>query len=97
MGLHGPFSYPAALLDPERGDHLGDEVLPEGAPERAVLGGVDGALAHAEDETDGGVFGAAGEERAALDEGLVDEVGAGDDDQRALAHLHGEDWAVLLT
>lgn len=97
MGLHGPFSYPTALLDPERGDHLGDEVLPEGAPERAVLGGVDGALPHAEDETDGGVLGPARELWAALDEGLVDEVRAGDDDQRALAHLHGEDWAVFLT
>ncbi|WVZ13262.1 hypothetical protein V8G54_017792 [Vigna mungo] len=97
VGLHGPFSYPTALLDPQRGDHLGDEVLPEGAPERAVLGGVDGALPHAEDETDGGVLGPAGELWAALDESLVDEVRAGDDDQSALAHLHGEDWAVLLT
>lgn len=80
MALDRPFSDPAALLDPGRVYEFRDEIAAEGAPQGAVLGGVDGAFTDAEYETDGGVGRAAGEERALLDEGFVDEVGTGYDD-----------------
>lgn len=96
MGLDGPMTNPGTLFDSQGRDHLGDEVTAERSPERAVLGGVNGAFAHTKDEADGRVGGAASELRATLDESFVDEVSAGDDDESALAHLHGEDGAVFL-
>lgn len=95
MALDGPFPDPAALPDPGGVDQLGHEVPAEGPPEGAVLSRVDGALPDAEDEPDGGVGRAAREDGSFLDQGLVDELGAGHDDEGPLAHLHGEDRAVL--
>lgn len=92
-----PVADPTTLAYPGRVYKLRHEVAAEGAPERAVLSGVDSTLSDAEDESDGRVGGAAGELGAPLDEAFVDEVGAGDDDECALSHLHGEDWSILFT
>ncbi|BAS99142.1 Os06g0680800, partial [Oryza sativa Japonica Group] len=92
----GPLADPRESLHPRRRHDLGDEVAAERAPERAVRRRVDGALADAEEQPRRAVLGAAGERRALLDERVVDEVGVGDDDERALPHPHGEDGPVLL-
>lgn len=97
MGLDSPASDPTALPNPGRADQLGDEVSAQGAPDRAVLCGVDGALADTEEEADGGVSGAACELGTSLDEAFVDEIGAGNDDESALPHLHAEDGTIFCT
>lgn len=95
MILDRPTPYPSALPDPRGVYELGDEVPPEGPPKWAILGGVDGALADAEEQAGRRVGRAGSKERATLDESLVDELRARDDDKRALAHLHGKDRAIL--
>lgn len=92
--LDGPVADPRERAHPPRGDDLGHEVAAEGAPRGAVGGGIDGAFVGGEEEACGGVGRAGGEEGAATNEGLVDEVGGRDDDERALAHAEREDGAV---
>ena len=48
--INGPVPDPVRVFEPARVCQMGDEVAAKGTPQRAVLGGVDGALAGAEDE-----------------------------------------------
>lgn len=97
MVLERPVSYPAALFYPCRVYEFSHKVPPQRAPEWAVLGRVDGAFPHAEYESDRRVSGPAGKLWTALDESLMNEFGACDDYECALAHLHGEDWTIFFS
>lgn len=97
MVLHGPASYPAALFDPRGIYQLGDKVPAERSPESAIFSRVDGTFPHAKQQPDRGVSRPAGEEMASLDKGFMDELGAGDDNEGSLPHLHGENGTIFDT
>lgn len=78
-----------------RVEEFGDEVTTEEVPVGAVEGSEDGDVVAVEDVGGGGGRGAVGEGGAVVDESLVGEEMAGDEDDRARAEVEGEDGAVV--
>lgn len=78
-----------------RVEDTGDEVAAEEVPVGAVEGGEDGDVVAVEDLGGGGGGRAVGEGGAVVDEGLVGEGVAGDEDDGAGAEVEGEDGAVV--
>lgn len=76
-------------------EDFGDEVTAEEIPIGAMEGGEDGDVVTVEDLGGGGGRGTVGEGGAVVDESLVGEGVAGDEDDRARAEVEGEDGTVV--
>lgn len=76
-------------------EDFGNEVTAEEVPVGAVEGSEDSDMAAVEDLGGGGGRGAVGKGSAVVDESLVGEEMAGDEDDRARAEVEGEDGAVV--
>ncbi|BAS89092.1 Os04g0407850 [Oryza sativa Japonica Group] len=93
--LHGAQPRGAELPEPRGAQHPGHHVPPQRPPLGPVHRRVDGELAAGEDAPDGALRRPGRELPALLDERLVHELGAADDDQRAHPHLQLHDGPVL--
>uniref|UniRef100_A0ACD5UXB6 Uncharacterized protein n=1 Tax=Avena sativa TaxID=4498 RepID=A0ACD5UXB6_AVESA len=93
--VHGAQPRGAELPEPRRAEHPGHHVPPQRPPLGAVNRGVDGELVGGEDVARGVLGGPAGELLPLLDERLVHQLGAADDDERAHPHPQRQDGPVL--
>jgi len=94
--VHGAPPGVRELPEPRRAEHPGHHVPAQRPPLGAVHRGVDGELVGGEDVARRVLPGPARELAPFLHQRLVRELGAADDDERALPHAQRQDGAVLL-
>lgn len=94
--IHGRLSRRPELPEPGVAEHARDHVAAQRAPLWAIQSGVDSELVAAEDGPGRVLRGPAGKLLGLGNQGLVGQVGAGDDDHGAGAHAEGVYGAVFF-